>query len=450
MAGYGDNSIALAVNPPAIDITSPLLAAAKLRSADQQSALNALSIQQKQRENTLAGIDYRNALIRNAAQRGAMDSDAWDREMKEAAAQGAPEAQQYVGHYNPILAQRLVESFGAPAPAARGGGDSPLAALAGGGGSPGAADARGSGGVPGPAGYDRQFQGVAPDKIAATLSRLNLVMGALSTVRDAPSWDAAIQRVASAGIPQAAQLAGGYSPLRVQQLYNQIQPLRDYLQSRLVNNAVGAPSPLVGREIKEAGGGIYALDPYAPGSKGATELVAPTMRSQYVGIDSKGNPIALDTRSGTFHTNGGAAPSGPIAAKPSAGATTWKTKYDAAIGLGYSPADALGVANGRRDLSPAEMRRSAIAAAQRDYGAAVLAGTAPPDQQKFVKDKTDEYFRQMAGTSPAGGKPSGPAKPAGSLALPDTARKALKEGQNTSFANGQVWTLKNGQPVRVK
>lgn len=33
--------------------------------------------------------------------------------------------------------------------------------------------------------------------------------------------------------------------------------------------------------------------------------------------------------------------------------------------------------------------------------------------------------------------------------LPATARAQLKEGYNTTFANGQVWTLKNGQPEQV-
>ena len=37
--------------------------------------------------------------------------------------------------------------------------------------------------------------------------------------------------------------------------------------------------------------------------------------------------------------------------------------------------------------------------------------------------------------------------PAGT-ALPPTS--ALKEGHQTAFANGQVWTLKNGKPVQVK
>ena len=34
--------------------------------------------------------------------------------------------------------------------------------------------------------------------------------------------------------------------------------------------------------------------------------------------------------------------------------------------------------------------------------------------------------------------------------IPTQARAQLKEGYNTTFKNGQVWTLKDGQPVRVK
>lgn len=34
--------------------------------------------------------------------------------------------------------------------------------------------------------------------------------------------------------------------------------------------------------------------------------------------------------------------------------------------------------------------------------------------------------------------------------LPQRAAAQLKEGQNTTFANGQTWTLKNGRAVRVK
>lgn len=35
-------------------------------------------------------------------------------------------------------------------------------------------------------------------------------------------------------------------------------------------------------------------------------------------------------------------------------------------------------------------------------------------------------------------------------ALPESAKKQLKEGQITTFANGQQWTLENGQPKQVK
>ena len=39
---------------------------------------------------------------------------------------------------------------------------------------------------------------------------------------------------------------------------------------------------------------------------------------------------------------------------------------------------------------------------------------------------------------------------AGKVELPDTAKSQLQEGQNTTFGNGQVWTLQNGQPVKVE
>jgi len=41
-------------------------------------------------------------------------------------------------------------------------------------------------------------------------------------------------------------------------------------------------------------------------------------------------------------------------------------------------------------------------------------------------------------------------KPDTKESLPAAAISKLKEGQNTTFNNGQVWTLKNGKPVRVK
>ena len=54
--------------------------------------------------------------------------------------------------------------------------------------------------------------------------------------------------------------------------------------------------------------------------------------------------------------------------------------------------------------------------------------------------------------SSAGGHaaPPPPAARAGPPAPPPQALQQLKEGQTTTFANGQAWTLKGGKPVRVR
>lgn len=48
-------------------------------------------------------------------------------------------------------------------------------------------------------------------------------------------------------------------------------------------------------------------------------------------------------------------------------------------------------------------------------------------------------------TPPAGATPSAPAGGGGTPPI-----SALTEGQNTRFKNGQVWTLRDGQPVKVR
>jgi len=54
--------------------------------------------------------------------------------------------------------------------------------------------------------------------------------------------------------------------------------------------------------------------------------------------------------------------------------------------------------------------------------------------------------------APASTSPTTSASPAGgnTAALPPQALAQLKEGFHTTFGNGQVWTLQNGKPVRVK
>lgn len=61
-----------------------------------------------------------------------------------------------------------------------------------------------------------------------------------------------------------------------------------------------------------------------------------------------------------------------------------------------------------------------------------------------------EDYGEGVTSPPPATAPRAPARPAGAGGLPDRARAQLREGQPTTFANGQTWTLRNGQPVQVK
>lgn len=50
----------------------------------------------------------------------------------------------------------------------------------------------------------------------------------------------------------------------------------------------------------------------------------------------------------------------------------------------------------------------------------------------------------IAGIHGANPNPTNPS------ALPPAKAAELKEGENTTFGNGQVWTIKGGKPVKVK
>ena len=75
----------------------------------------------------------------------------------------------------------------------------------------------------------------------------------------------------------------------------------------------------------------------------------------------------------------------------------------------------------------------------------------PAGYDEFMKDQQDLSARHDAAAklwAPA----ATPANPGGAAPpqLPAAAVSALKEGINTTFANGQTWTLKNGQPTQVQ
>jgi hypothetical protein len=52
-------------------------------------------------------------------------------------------------------------------------------------------------------------------------------------------------------------------------------------------------------------------------------------------------------------------------------------------------------------------------------------------------------MRQPDGSAPGRESPE-------TVTLPAAARSSLKEGHETTFGNGQVWTLRNGQPIKVR
>lgn len=75
------------------------------------------------------------------------------------------------------------------------------------------------------------------------------------------------------------------------------------------------------------------------------------------------------------------------------------------------------------------------------------ARTAAHESTRRVSDQMRGLGR---GTGPAAGPAAAPAPAGGSGTLPPEARAALKEGQVTTFGNGQKWTLRNGMPAQVQ
>jgi hypothetical protein len=254
----GDQEVALDVKTPGLPPTpvfnpaSPLLQA----QAVQEGQTN---LQMLNRQNAGQDIQFRNQLIANAAAH-ALDANSWDEAMTAAAQKGAPEAQQFVGRYTPLLQQRLFDAYsggggqGGAAPAAATGGSNPAATAT-------PTDQ-----------LDRMYANVSPQQMAQSLQKNNMILQALSTVKDADSYNRAIGWLAQNGIPNAAQIAGPYNPLQVLRLWNDTQARVGYLQSRVASAATGAPNPLVKNEVQNIGDTGYSVDPY----KGTATAVTPS------------------------------------------------------------------------------------------------------------------------------------------------------------------------------
>lgn len=122
---------------------------------------------------------------------------------------------------------------------------------------------------------------------------------------------------------------------------------------------------------------------------------------------------------------------------------------------------------GREYSADRGVDRAGVSAGASEYGAdrraesteyGVDQRSASADYGTDRRAASSDYRTQAGGVAPKAGPPRGPQRRAvqrpasgqggGPAASPPIS--ALKEGHQTTFANGQVWTLTNGKPVRVK
>lgn len=289
-----DQSIALYTKTPdfsGFNPATPLAQATALEAGQTQLETSRTQLERLQRINQGEDIQARNQLIRDAAAH-AQDPESWDAAMRQAAAKGAPEAQQYVGRYTPLLQQRLFESYAGAQPGASPGAATGAAAPAGG---------SVAGGM-GPEDLDRRFQNVPPERMAQSLTKLNLISDALTGVRDQASWQAALQKLQAAGIPTGQYAQAPYSPMLVQQAYANLQPVRQYLQNRLTASNTGVPDPLIKNDTKTVSGVEYSVDPY---KNTATPLTPPVQKVVPDAYDKNGKPLFYTEQGGLVPATGG-------------------------------------------------------------------------------------------------------------------------------------------------
>lgn len=79
--------------------------------------------------------------------------------------------------------------------------------------------------------------------------------------------------------------------------------------------------------------------------------------------------------------------------------------------------------------------------------AKIKAGRSAPPELETALAAARQQWAPQSGARPAA---AAPAQDKQATGLPAQAAQQLKAGHNTTFANGQVWTLRNGKPARVR
>jgi hypothetical protein len=273
---------------------TPLMSEQALASATtaNQSALAAVQGQKTQ---------LQNSLIADAARKALADPDNADSYFESASKNGAPAASQYIGRYNPFLMNRVIEAYGNTEPApdlSVGSGASPLAAA-----QPKATAAQAESGVaPSPTALlDRQYQNYTPEQMATTLNHYNAAQNALISVMRSPNpeqeWNNQLATLKANGVPVPPTIKS-YSPLLVQQLYQNVSQMQGYLQQRVTSQSLGGPAPLIPRNLIKTDAGVIEVDPYAPTGTPGKLLAATPNFVRTNAVDAQGRPILADSRTG--------------------------------------------------------------------------------------------------------------------------------------------------------
>src|SRR6202012_4500646 len=326
----------------------------------QRSQLRPLELQEAKQKSALEGAEFGNQALAQVARdaQAADPEDApavWDEGMKRAAAQGVTQADQYIAHYRPDLAERIADVYGGRTEGATG---ARANAQAGPMGNPNAV-ARAVAQMP------------MPD-VKRALGNLNLAISSFNKVKDQASWESEIQTLREAGIAVDNFLPNlDWNPINFAAASRAIRglvPMRDAMAQRAAAAAMGAPA-------------VSPPPMYEP-------------NYQYVGTEQgTGKPVYHDIQTAQDVT--GATPIGP---KPSTAMSTFLLKQQAY--LQSHPDDqngALEFANGKRNMSPAQMQESALNQANKELADATLAGAVIPDPDAWVRQKTAANYALISG-----------------------------------------------------
>ena len=345
------------------------------------------------------------AQVADEAQASDPDSapSVWDKGMQRLSDQGFDVASQYVGHYRPDLAERVSDVYS------------------------GRAQATKSQNMAANSNFDeggayRAIQQMPPQARMQALQRQNAAIEAFNQVKDEASWNQEVGKLRDMGLPVDTIFQKGadwrYNYGIAHNLLQSLTPVRDLLARSVMSEATGAPAPA-------------PITNYGRGGAGG---------GQYVGTDENGRPLTFDKNSRTYFDADGQPYYGKINAKPSTAMTTFQAKLDIARQSGMGEADALQFANGKKQLSDAEMMNMALTRANQELGDITLAGNPPPDPDAWVRSRTTYNYNLMKGTTTAA--PAAGQTPQAPGAGGQWARMS-KGDQDASLANARAAIKRN-------